>query len=134
MQVIILIRKLNRGLVEHNALLHAIAGGKVTGGNIADNDLQRHDGDLFHQSIPLGKLLDKMRGDSGLLHFRHQTVRHLVVDNALAHDRSLFQSVQRGGIILIGYDHQIGVLGGINLFCLALVQLLFLFHVPFLLS
>ena len=80
------------------------------------------------------RLFQNRNGDSGLLHFRHQTVRHLVVDNALAHDRSLFQSVQRGGVILIGYDHQIGVLGGINLFCLALVQLLFLFHVPFLLS
>ena len=52
-QVVVLIGELDGGLVEHNAFLHAVAGGKVTGGDVADDDLQRHDGDLLHQGLPL---------------------------------------------------------------------------------
>ena len=131
MEIVVLVGKLDGGLLEHDALLHAVAGGKVTGGNIADNDLQRHDGDLLHHGVPLGKLLDKVGGDPGLFHLRHQAVGHLVVDNALAHNGAFFQAVQRGSVILVGYDHQGGILRCINLLGLSFVQLLFLFHHAF---
>ena len=96
----------------------------MTGGDIADDDLQGHDGDLLHQGLPLGELLDKVGGDTGLFHLIHQTVGHLVVDNALARDGALFQAVQGGGVVLVVHNDQLGIVSGVNLLGLAFVNLL----------
>ena len=122
-QRVILIGKLDGGLIEHDALLHAVALGEGTGGDIADNDLQRDDGNPLHQRFPLAQLLDKMGGDAGLFHFGHQAVGHLVVDDALSEDGAFFQAVERGGIILVIHDEQLGIIGFEYFFCFALVDL-----------
>ena len=123
-QIIILIGELNGGLVEHNAFLHTVTGGEVTGGDIADDNFQRNDRDLFYQRFALGELLDKVRRDTGFLHSGHQTVRHLVVDNALACDGAFFQAVQRRCVILVVDDDERGVIRGVDLLRLAFVNLL----------
>ena len=95
----------------------------MTGGDVADDDLQGHDGNLLHQGLPLRELLDKVGGDTGLLHFCHQAVGHLVVDDALAHDGALFQAVQGGGVVLVVHDDQVGIVGGVYFLGLAFVNL-----------
>ena len=70
-----------------------------------------------------------MGGYAGLLQLLHQEVGHLVVDGTLAGDGALLQAVKGGGIVLIGDDDHVGVLGGIDLLGLALVQLLDFLHV-----
>jgi len=101
----------------------------VAGGDVPDDDLQGHDGYLFHNGVPLTQLLHEVGGDAGLLHPLHQAVGHLVVDDALAHDGALLGPVEGGGVVLIGHDHQFGVVGGVDLLGLSFVQLLALFHV-----
>ena len=49
---------------------------------------------------------------------------HFVVDDSLAGDGALFQAVEGGGVVLIGDDDHVGVVGGKDLLGLALVQLL----------
>ena len=132
-QRIILVGELNGGLVKYDALLHAVTLGEGTGGEIADNDLQRHNGDLPHQGIPVAELPHKMGGNPGLFQPLHQAVAHLVVDDALAGDGALFQSVEGRGIVLIGHNQQIRIIRGIDLFGLAFIKLFSFFHVGYLL-
>ena len=123
-QLVILIGELDGGLSENNAFLHAVPLGKGAGRNIADDNLQGNNGDLFHQGLPLAQLLDKVGGDTGCLHLGHQAVGHLVVDDALAHDGALFQTVQSGGVVLVVHNDQFRVVGSIDLLGLAFVNLL----------
>ena len=51
-------------MLENNALFHAIVLGKGTGGDIPDNDLQRHNGNLLHQGLAGIQLLDEVGGDA----------------------------------------------------------------------
>ena len=69
-----------------------------------------------------------MGGDALPLQPGHQQVAHPVVDDPFAHDSPLFLPVEGRGVVFIGDDEQIGVLGGIYLLCLALVQQLVFFH------
>ena len=64
-----------------------------------------------------------MSGNTCLLHLGHQAVGHLVVDDALAHDGALLQAVQSGSVVLVVNDDQVGVVGGVDLLGLALVNL-----------
>ena len=64
-----------------------------------------------------------MGGDAGLFHFGHQAVGHLVVDDALAEDSAFFQAVERGGVILVIHDEQLGIIGFEYFFGFALVDL-----------
>ena len=128
MQVVVLIGELDGGGVEHDALLHAVALGEGTSGDVADDDLQGDDGHLLHHGLPLAQLLHKVGGHAGLLQLAHQVVGHLVVDGPLAGDGALFQTVKGGGGILVGHDDQTRVLGGIDLLGLALIQLLDFLH------
>ena len=123
-KIVVLIGELDGGLFEHDALLHAVAGGEVAGGDVADDDFQGHDRDFLHQGLPLAQLLDEVSGDTGLLHLGHQAVGHLVVDDALAHDGALLQTVQGGGVVLVVHDDQIGVIRLKDLLGLALINLL----------
>ena len=127
-QLVIFIGELNGGLLEHNAFLHAVVLGEGTGSDVADDDFQRNDGDLLHQRLPLGQLLDKVGGNALLFKISHQAVAHLVVDDALACDGALFQPVEGGGVVLVIHDQEFGIVGGENLFGLALIQLLQFFH------
>ena len=127
-QGIILIGVFHRGLIKYNALFHAVVLGKGTGGDIAHDDLQRHNADLFDQRLPVAQLLHIMGRNAVFLQHSHQTVAHFVVDNTLTDDRALFQAIKCGSIVLVGYDQKFGIIGCKNLFCLTLIQLLFLFH------
>ena len=125
-QVIILIGELNGGLVEHDALLHAVALGEGAGGDIADDDLQRYDGDLLHGSLPVGQLFHIVGGYALCLQPAHEIVGHAVIDGALAGDGTLLEAIEGGGIVLIGDDDHFGVAGGEHFLCLSLVELLLL--------
>ena len=45
------------------------------------------------------------------------------VDNTLAQDGALLQAVERGGVILVIHDEQLGIIGFEYFFCFALVDL-----------
>ena len=96
--------------------------------DIADDDLQRYDGDLLHGSLPVGQLFHIVGGYALGLQPAHEIVGHAVIDGALAGDGALLQAVKRSGVVLVGDDDHIGVLGGIDLLGLALVQLLQFVH------
>ncbi len=127
-QIVVFIRKLDGRRVEDNALFHAVTLGEGTGGNIADNHLQRHNGHFFYHSVCVGKLLHIVRRHAGLLQPLHQMIGHLVVDYAFARDGSLFFAVEGGGVVLIGDDDLFRIVGGENLFGLSFVKLFSLFH------
>ena len=127
-KIIVLVGELDGGLVKHDALLHAVVAGKVAGRDIADDDLQGDNGDLLHRGLTLAELLHKVGGHASLLQLLHEVVGHLVVDGALAGDGALLGAVKGGGVVLVGDDNNIGVLGGIDLLGLALVQLLQFVH------
>ena len=95
---------------------------------VADDDLQRDDGDLLDERVALAELFNKVGRDAGLFHLGHQTVGHLVVDDALADDGTLLCAVKGGGVVLVGNDDEVGIFGGVNLLGLAFVELFFLFH------
>ena len=104
--------------------LHAEALGEGAGGDVADDDLQGDDGDLFHGGLPVAELLHIVGGHALLLQAAHQVVGHAVVDGALAGDGALLEAVEGSGVILVGDDDHIGVAGGVNLLGLALIELL----------
>ena len=131
-QIVVLVGELDGRLVEHDAFLNAEALCEGTGGNVADDDLERYDGDLLDQSLALGELLDEMRRHALLLQQLEHMVAHDVVDDALAGDRALLEAVECGRIVLVVYDDQVRVVGCEYLLGLAFVQLFFLFHVQFL--
>ena len=127
-QFVVLVGKLNGRLRKNDSLFHAVALGKGAGGNVADDDLQRHDGDLFDQRLTVVQLPDKMRGNAVLLQKTEQEIRHPVVHHAFSDNRPFFQSVQRGCIVLVGDDHKRRIIGSINLLCLSFVELFCFFH------
>ena len=90
-EVIVLIAELEHRRRQLGALRHAVALGKAARGGIADDDFQRHDLHLFDRRFAIGELFHEMRGDAVLLHDAEHHVAHLVVDDALAADRALFQ-------------------------------------------
>ena len=121
-QRVAFVGELDGGLVEDDALLHAVALGEGPGGDVADDDLQGNDGDLFHHGLPLAELPDEVGGDAGCLQLGHEAVGHLVVDDALAGDGALLGAVEGGGVVLVVHDDQSGVVGGVDLFGLALIE------------
>ena len=60
--LVVLQGDLGVGRIEHDALLHAEALGEGAGGDVADDDLQRYNGDLLYQGLTLGELLNKVVG------------------------------------------------------------------------
>ena len=62
----------------------------------------------------------------------HEKIAHTVIDNALARDTALFQTVERRGVILVADDEFFGIVRTIDTFSLSFVQKFFLFHVPLL--
>ena len=128
MQVVVLVAVLQDGGLEHLALGHAHAQAEVTGCNVADDDLQRHDLDLLHKGVAVIDLLHVMGGDALLLELPHQSVGQLVVDNALVANGALLLTVTGSGVILIVDHDDLGIVGSENLLGLAFVQLLKLLH------
>ena len=131
-QLVILIRKLYGRRVKNDALLHAVALGEGTGGNVADDDLQGNDGDLLHQRLPFAQLLNEVGGYAGLLQLGHKAVAHLVVDDALARDGAFFQAVKGRGVVLVVDDKKCGIIGFEYFLCFALIELFQLLHRIFL--
>ena len=76
--------------------------------------------------LPVAELLHVVGGDAGGLQPAHEVVGHAVVDGALAGDGALLQAVEGGGVVLVGDDDHLGVVAGVDLLGLALVELLFL--------
>ena len=123
-QGIVLIGKLNGGLVKNDALLHPVVLGEMSGRNVSDNDLQGNDGYLFHHGLPLVELLDKVGRDSLPLQHLHEQVGHAVVDGPLALNGSFLFSIEGGGVIFVLHDQVRGVVRAKDLLGLPLVQLL----------
>ena len=67
--------------------------------------------------------------DADFLKTLHQQIAHSVVYNTLADDRSFLEPVERCGIILVGNDKELRVIGCKYLFCLSFVELFFLGHI-----
>ena len=132
MQVVVLVAELQDGGLELGTLGHAHAQGEVAGGDVADDDLQRYNGDLLYQGLTLGELLNKVGRHALLLEQLEHVIAHYVVDNALAGDGALLLTVECGCIVLVVYDYEICIVGSEYLLSLAFVQLFFLFHVQFL--
>ena len=109
-------------------LLHAVPLGEGPGGEIADDDLQGHDGDPLHQRLPLAQFLHEVGGDAGLLQPPHQGIGHLIVDDALARNGTLFQAIEGSGVILVVHDIQLRIIGFVDLLGLALIDLFQLLH------
>src|SRR5699024_1915384 len=128
-QRVVLVGKLDGGRVEDDALRHAVALGKAARGDVADDDLKRDDGDLLHQGLPVRELLYIVRRHAVLLQHAHEAVGQAVVYDALAQDGAALFAVEGGGVVLVGDDAQGGVVRGVDLFGLALVELFELFHV-----
>ena len=103
----------------------------AAGGDIAHNDLQRHDRDLLHQRLAVGNLFNIMGGDAVLFQHLHQEVGHAVIDNALALNGALLQTVERSRVILVFHQHHTGIVGRKYLLSLAFIQLLQLLHLKF---
>ena len=101
-------------------------------GNVADDDLQRYNGDLLYQGLTLGELLNKVGRHALLLEQLEHVIAHYVVDNALAGNGALLLTVECGCIVLVVNDYEICIVGSEYLLSLAFVQLFFLFHVQFL--
>ena len=131
-EVVVLVGQLEGRLVEHDAFLHAVALGKGAGGNVAHNDLERYDRDLFNHGLTVGQLLDKVGRHALLLEQLEHVVAHHVIDRALARNGALLLAVERGRVILVGDDDEVRIVGCEYLLGLAFVKLFFLFHVHFL--
>lgn len=131
-KLIVFVGELDGRLVEYDALFHAETLRKGTGGNVADDDLQRYNGDLLYQGLTLGELLNKVGRHALLLEQLEHVIAHYVVDNALAGDGTLLLTVECGCIVLVVNDYEICIVGSEYLLSLAFVQLFFLFHVQFL--
>ena len=127
-QRVIFIGKLNGGLVKDDPLLHPIVLGEVTSGNVADNDLQGYDLHPFHHGLPVAELLYEMGGNPLLLQHLHEQVGHPVVHGALPQNGPFFQSIERGGIVLVFHDAIRRVIGPKYFFGLSLVNLFQLCH------
>ena len=69
-----------------------------------------------------------MGGDALPLQRRHQQIAHLVIDGPFSLNCPLFLAVKGGGVILVGYDEQPGIMGAVDLLCLALVEQILFFH------
>ena len=126
---IVFIREFDDRLLENHALIHAVTLGERACGNITDDHLQRNDGHLFDQSFPLTQFPDKMGRNALLLDHLHQTVAHLIVDDTFARNGAFFQAVESCGIILVVNDIPLRIIGLIDLFCLAFIDLFQLLHI-----
>ena len=120
-QLVVFVGILHRGLVEGHPLREAVALAEAPGGDVADDDLQGHDLHPLHQRLPLTELLHKMGGDPRLFQAAHEAVAHAVVDDALSNDGAFLFSVEGGGVVLVGHDQFLGIVGGVDLLCLALI-------------
>ena len=128
-QLVVLVGELYGRRVKGDALLDAVALREAAGGDVADDDLERHDGDLLYQGLALGELLDEVGGDAVLLEHAHEAVGEAVVDHALAHDGAALFAVEGRGVILIVNYAEVRIVGGKDLLGLTLVELFALFHV-----
>ena len=133
-QFVVLVGELDGGSVEYDALLYTVPLGEGPGREVADDNLQRHDGDLLHQGLPLTQLLNEVGGNAGLFDPPHQMVGHLVVDDALARNGALLQAVEGGGVVLVVHDVKFRVVGAEDLLGLSLIELFQLLHGAFVLS
>ena len=128
-EIVVLVRELDGGLLKDNALFHAVVLGERARGDVADDDLERYDGNLLDHGLTVAELLDKVRRDVRFLfELLHQQVAHLVVDDALADDGALLQTVERGRVVLIGHDIAFGVVGQKYFLCLTFIELFTFFH------
>ena len=130
-QVVVLVGELDGGIIKDDALFHAKTLGEGTGGDVADDDFQGHDGDLLHGGLPFRQLFDEMGGDALGLQLAHHVVAHAVVDDALAGDAALLDAVECGGVVLVVHDDHIGIVGCEYLLGLAFIDLFQFFHLQY---
>ena len=129
-QGVVFIAVFQNGALELGAFFKAQAFCQAAGGNVADDNFQRDDGDPFYQGFPVGKLLHIMGGDAFFLQHPHQMVGDPVVDDAFAPDSALFGAVAGSGVVLIVYQVNVRIVGAKNLFGLSFIKLFHFFHNP----
>ena len=127
-EVVVLVRELDGGLVKDDPLFHAVTLCERTCGNVADDDFERNDLHLFDDGVAVGKLLDEVGGNARLFEDLHEHIRHAVVHDALARDRALFKSVERGRVVLVVDEYDFIVVRRKYLLGFSFVKLLAYFH------
>ena len=121
-EIVVLVAILQHGGLELRALRQAEALGKAARGDVAHNDLNRHDGHAAHHAVALVELLDQMGLDAVRLQHFEQMVADEVVHHALAHDRALLEAVERGRVIFIMDHREGGIVGRKDLLRLAFIH------------
>ena len=132
-QSIVLIAELKHGTFKLGALFETQSLCHASGCLVSYNDLKRNNGNSFYGSFSVAELLDIMCGDAFFLKHSAHEVRHFIVDNALAVDSALFQTVKCCGIVLVVNNQNILIIRCENFLCLSLVEQLFFLHCFFLL-
>ena len=127
-QRIVFIAVFQYGMFQFSAFFQTQPFGQGSGGDVADDDLQRNDGHFFYHSFPVGDFLYQMGGNPVFLQHFHQMVRHPIVDDTFAFDSTFFQAVKGGGVVFIVHNIQVGVVGFEYFFGLSFIQLFQLFH------
>ncbi len=127
-QLVTLIAEFQHRALQGRAFFHTEALCKAAGSLIADNNLQRDDLHFFNQCLAVAQLFDKMGRNTLFLQELEQVIGHFVVDNTLAGDCPLLQSIECCGVVLIIDNTEIAVIRGKNFFCLAFIKLFFLLH------
>lgn len=100
----------------------------MPGGDVADNNLQRNHAHPLDQGLSFIELSNEMGGNAVFLQITHQAVAHLVVYGALAGNAPFFQTVEGSGVVFIGDDQRLRVVGPVDPLRLSLIQQLSFFH------
>ena len=127
-QVIVLIGEFDGRRVETDAFLYTVTLGERAGRDVTDDDFQRNDGNFLNEGFPLTEFLYEMGGNAFLLEPLHQQVAHVVVDNTLTLNGTLFQAVESGCVVLVIDDKQFGIIRAENLLGLSFIKLFTLDH------
>ena len=127
-QVVILIGEFDGRRVEDDAFLYAVALGEGAGGDVTDDHFQRNDGNFLNEGFPLAEFLYEMGRNAFLSEPLHQQIAHVVVDDTLALNGALFQTVESSRIVLVIDDQQFGIIRAEYLLGLSFIKLFTLDH------
>lgn len=123
-EVVVLVAELEGRSLEGSAFLNAELLGKAACCDVSYDNFQRNDLNLLNNGLAVVDLLDKVGRDTLLLEKAEHVVCHLVINNALAVDLTLLQTVESGSVVLVGHHYVIRVLlDSENLLSLAFVKL-----------
>ncbi len=99
-ELVVLVVVLDDRTRQHGALGDAEALGEASGGDVADDHLDRDDLDLADELLAHVEAAHEMRRHADLVELGHEIFADAVVEHALAGDRALLLVVEGGGVVL----------------------------------